>query len=271
MSSTLHLSRSDDGRVVQLCFDHGKANEMGTAQLDELDALSDSLEQDGRVAALISFSRKRSSRGTPIFVAGANVTERVGWDDDRVKAHVARQRETLARVRRLPLLHVCVVDGVAFGWGAEWLLTSDYTIAGPDARFSLPETGLGILPGAGGTTELQARIGPAHALRLGMTGETIDAEEALRIGLVQERAATADAGFVRAAALAERAASRSPSGNGAFKAALLNSQGRPASERTALEAAAYAACVDGGDAAIGRAWFASGAVGVPAFPPRNGR
>lgn len=259
---TLHLSTSDDGHVVTLELDHGKANEIGTRQLDELDALSARLEA-GEARALITFSRRTSRRGTPLFVAGADVTERQGWDETRVKAHVARQRATLARLRRAPVFHVVVVSGVAFGWGTEFLLTADYRIAVPGARFALPETGLGIVPGAGGTSELHAQIGAAHALRLGMTGEVIEPEEAHRIGLVQEVHPDLDAGLDRARALASRAATRSPTANGAFKRALLSSEGVDASTRHDLEAGAYGHCVDTGEAAVGREHFAHARKGLP--------
>src|SRR5690606_32519387 len=121
--------------------------------------------------------------------------ERQGWPEDEVKAHVRRQRKILASLREAPVLHIAVVNGVALGWGTEFLLTADYRIACDEASFGLPETGLGIIPGAGGTSELWAHVGVPHALRLGMTGERIDAAEALRIGLVQERATDVDVGL----------------------------------------------------------------------------
>jgi enoyl-CoA hydratase/carnithine racemase len=251
----LHLSREHDGRVALLEFDHGKANEVGSAVLTELEALVDDLERSGGVCAVISFSRRRSSKGTPIFIAGADVSERVGWSDQRVKEHVRWQRLVLARLASAPVLHLAVVDGVALGWGTEFLLTTDYAIAAPGAVFGLPETGLGILPGAGGTSELHARIGPCHALRLGMTGERIGADEAHRIGLVQELAADLDAGLARARALAAMAATRSPTALAAFKLAVLRSQGEAPEVRHELEARAYEWCVDTGEAGIGRARF----------------
>ncbi len=269
MEPTLKVSRLDDGAVVSLELDHGKANEIGVVQLDELDALVASLNA-GPAVALVTWSRRVSSRGTPLFIAGANVTERVGWSDAAVKAHVRRQRETLAALRRAPVLHVVVVGGVAFGWGTELTLAADYVIAADGARFALPETGLGILPGAGGSTELQRRIGPAHALRLGMTGEVIDAAEAARIGLVQERCATVDDALARAMALARMAATRSPTALAAFKGAVIDSAGLGWDARRELEAVASERCVDSGDAAIGRAWFAAGGGEAPAWGPRRG-
>jgi enoyl-CoA hydratase/carnithine racemase len=250
----LKVTHVAGGRVALLELDHGKANEIGIAELAELERLTGVLET-GDAAALVSFSRRRTARGTPIFVSGANVTERVGWDEARVKGHVRWQRAVLARLRAAPVLHVCVVNGVALGWGTEFLLSADYRIAAPQANFGLPETGLGIVPGAGGTSELQLQIGAPQALRLGLTGERIDAGEALRIGLVQEIADDVDAGLARAMGLAELAARRSPTALAAFKAGVLASAGLGPEARRDVEARAYDLCVDSGEAAIGRAHF----------------
>lgn len=268
----LKLTVEDDGRLVILELDHGKANEMGSEQLVELEQLADHLERDGGPVALVTWSRRRSSRGTPIFVAGANVTERVGWSDDEVKKHVRWQRAVLRRIRQAPVFHVAVVEGVALGWGTEYLLTADYRIAADGAVFGLPETGLGIVPGAGGTSELWAHIGVAQTLRLGMTGERIGPDEALRIGLVQERVATVEDGLVRARALAALAAKRSPTAIAAFKRAVLASVGAVPGQRAGLEEAAYEWAVDAGDAAIGRASFEQiQAGGTPPWGPRRTR
>jgi enoyl-CoA hydratase/carnithine racemase len=253
----LKVSAGEDGRIVFLEFDHGKANEMGTAELRELERLVEQLRA-GPAVALVTSSRKRSSKGNPLFVAGANVTERAGWEPDRVKAHVRWQRSVLAGLANAPVFHVCVVDGIALGWGTEYTLCADYVLAGDAATFGLPETGLGILPGAGGTSELWARIGPAHALRLGMTCERIQADEAVRIGLAQERTTDVDTGLARAVALARLAAKRSPTAIAAFKRGVLHSIGTPAfgpHSRREVEARAYEWCVESGEAAIGRAHF----------------
>ena len=248
----LSLSKKDG--IAYLSFDHGKANEMGTAQLEAFSALCDELEtDDSRV--LITYSRRRSKRGTPIFVAGANVTERVGWSRDKVARHVRYQRDVLRRVRALPLFHIALVNGVALGWGTEYTLTADYRIGCKDSVYGLPETGLGILPGAGGTAELWAQIGLPQALRLGMTGERISADEAYRIGLIQELCEDVDAGLARAEALASRAAKNSPTALAAFKRAALAAVGASQEQRVDIEARAYEHCLDSGEAAIGRAHF----------------
>ncbi len=256
--------------VAVLTFDHGKANEMGTVQLRELEALPAWIEARG-IVCLVTRSTKRSRKGTPIFVAGANVTERVGWSDEEVKAHVRYQRSTLQLLRRTPVFHVVLVEGVCLGWGTEYLLVGDYRLATPAASFALPETGLGILPGAGGTGELWAQVGVPQALRLGMTGERIGADEAVRIGLVQELAASGEAGMERALALAALVARKSPTALAAFKRAVLDSVGGGEALRTENEASAYERCVDTGEAAIGRAHFAQIREGeVPPWAPRQG-
>jgi enoyl-CoA hydratase/carnithine racemase len=248
-----------EGKVAWLELDHGKANEMGSEQLRDFEALAETLD----ARALVTWTRRRSGRGTPIFIAGANVTERRGWSDDQVRAHVRWQRDVLARIRALPLFHVGVVHGVALGWGTEYLITCDYRIATEEAVFALPETGLGILPGAGGSSELWSLIGVPQALRMGMTGERLSAHEALRIGLVQEVVPDLDTGLERARQLVERVARNSPTSVAAFKRAVLGSVGLGPDERRELEAQAYEHCVGAGDAAIGRANFEKIRAGEP--------
>jgi enoyl-CoA hydratase/carnithine racemase len=257
--SALHPHLDAERQLLILELDHGKANEIGAEQLAAFEALCGLLEAPERaqpITCLCTTSRRVSQRGKPIFIAGANVTERVGWDDARVKAHVIRQRKLMQRLRRLPLFNVALSGGVTLGWGTEYMLTADYSIATMAASFALPETGLGIIPGARGTAELASMVGPAQALRLGCTGESIDAAEAQRIGLVQELAADVDAGLARVNKLAEQLRRRSPFAVASYKAALLDGLGRCEAERIDLEEAAYERCVELGEAAIGRASFA---------------
>jgi enoyl-CoA hydratase/carnithine racemase len=243
---------------------------MGSPALRDWEALASWLE-DAPVRAVITHSKKTSRRGTPIFIAGADVTERLGWTDAQVRAHVRWQRSILRAVRAAPVFHIAVVNGVALGWGCEFMIACDYRIAASDgAAFALPETGIGILPGAGGTSELWSLIGVPQAMRLGMTGERIDAVEAERIGLVQEVVGDIDAGLARAQVLAERVARRSPTAVAAFKRGILQSVGRPPAERSEIEAQAYEACLDSGDAAIGRENFKAITSGAPvAWNPRS--
>lgn len=250
----LHPSLSDDGKILTLRLENGRANEMGKPELQAWSDLSDALEE-GVIRAVITTSQRTSRSGKPIFISGANVTERAEWTSQQVRTHVRWQRNILQRLRRCPVFHVCVVDGIALGWGTEFLLTCDYRITTTRSTFGLPETSLGILPGAGGTSDLWSEIGPAHTLRLGMTGEQISAQEATRIGLTQETVADWQTGMTRAMALAQKSANCSPTATAAFKRALLAAMGRGPNFRQGLEARAYEHCVNTGEAAIGRKNF----------------
>lgn len=250
----LHPTLIEDGRTLVLNLNHGKANEMGSDTLRAWEKVTEFLHQ-GDVRSVITTSERCSRSGKPIFIAGANVTERSGWSDDSVKKHVRWQRTVLSALRHAPVFHTTLVHGVALGWGTEFLLCCDYRIATSTARFGLPETSLGILPGAGGTSELWMEVGVAHALRLGMTCEQIDANEAGRIGLVQESVESYEVGYARILALCQMVNRRSPSAISAFKSALLASRGHSSQERSSLEARAYEHCVDSGDAGVGRAHF----------------
>ncbi len=111
----LHPSFDEEHRLLLLELEHGKANEVGSVQLEAFAALCDYLEQSDKVTCLCTTSRPKSKRGTPLFIAGANVTERSGWDDARVKAHVRSQRELMRRLRHLPLFTVALSGGVTLG------------------------------------------------------------------------------------------------------------------------------------------------------------
>lgn len=249
-----HPTLSDDQTCLILNLSHGKANEMGSECLKAWEHLCEYLET-GAVRCLITTSQRKSRSGKSIFISGADVTERVGWSDEKIKTHVRWQRATLHRLRKAPVFHIAVTDGIAFGWGTEFLICCDYRISTSNSIFALPETGLGILPGAGGTSELWMEIGLAQALRLGMTGERIDGLEAARIGLTQENYENWYDGMRRAYELAALTAKKSPTAIAAFKSALLASRGVSSEKRAELESKAYEHCVASGDAAIGRANF----------------
>jgi enoyl-CoA hydratase/carnithine racemase len=245
---------SESGLLV-LDLDHGKANEMGSAQLAAFSSMCELVESNSTIRCVLTTSARHSKRGTPIFIAGANVTERTEWDDDRVRAHVQEQRALMVRIRRLPVFTVALSHGVTLGWGVEFLLTADTTLATPAATFALPETGLGIIPGARGTADLASTIGVVEAMRMGCLGEHLAADEAARIGLVQELVPNLEEGLDRARVISLALARRSPTAIARFKRALLDGIGQPAEVRLQLESEAYEYCVSSGEAAVGRSAF----------------
>lgn len=265
----LHPHYEEENHLLILNLHHGKANEIGTEQLAAFAALCDLLEGPHSIVCVCTTSRRQTERGKAIFIAGANVSERENWSNERIQKHVIYQREIMRRLRHVPIFTTALVHGMALGWGMEFLLTADYVLSTATGRFGLPETGLGIIPGARGTAELVQVVGLAQALRLGCTGELIHAEQAHELGLVQEIVKDLDTGLDRIRALAQLLGTRSPTAIAAYKNSVLNALGRPESVRLQIEQKAYERCLISGDAAIGRQYFSEIRAGViPPWPPR---
>ena len=265
-----HVRTEEEEQVVFLKLNHGKANEFGRVELRELDTLCDAIHANKAIRALIVFSSKTTATDKRVFSAGANVTERVTWSIPEVKDHMRWQRSTMVKLRMLPVFSIAVIDGLAQGLGAEFMVTMDWRIGTPNARFGLPETGLGIVPGALGTAELATRIGVSNSLYLGLTGETVGSDEALKMGLLNEVVPIHDKGLQRARKLAHQVIKRSPRAVAAFKGAVLRGLGEALEARLEREARAYEGLIDSGDAAIGRTHFHSIRKGKPpCWPPRD--
>jgi crotonobetainyl-CoA hydratase len=144
--------------------------------------------------------------GDRAFSAGGDLKERVSAEETP-EARARFAHDLLER--RRSTLSIAAVNGLAYGGGLELVLTCDFAIATPDARFALPEATRGILASGGGIVRLPQVIGRQRALRLAATGESIDAETALAWGIVSEVVPAAD---LRAAALglADRLAAGAP-------------------------------------------------------------
>jgi enoyl-CoA hydratase len=135
--------------------------------------------------------------GPKVFAAGADISEFGGPDEARTVG--AAFLDALEAVAAIPRPTVAAVGGYALGGGCELALACDLRIASERARFGQPEILLGIIPGGGGTQRLARLVGPSRAKDLVFSGRQVDAEEALRIGLVDRVVPTED---FEAAALA---------------------------------------------------------------------
>jgi methylglutaconyl-CoA hydratase len=137
--------------------------------------------------------------GDRAFCAGADLKERAGMSDAEVHAFHRQLRGALRGIETSPKVFVAAINGVALGGGLELALACDLRIMSAAAELGLPEVGLGIIPGGGGTQRLPRAIGVARAKDLILTGRRIDAVEALAYGLVTRAAPKED---LRQAALA---------------------------------------------------------------------
>ena len=122
--------------------------------------------------------------GDKAFCAGADLKERQGMTENDVRVQVDLYRTELGPLDRSPKPVVAAINGAAFGGGLELALTCDLRVAAPHAMLGLPETTLGIIPGAGGTQRLPRVVGEARAKEMILLGRRIAADEALAWGLV---------------------------------------------------------------------------------------
>ncbi|MCK9305175.1 MAG: enoyl-CoA hydratase-related protein [Bacteroidales bacterium] len=153
-------------------------NSLNTKLLKELDSAVSRIENDREIYVVIITGEGKA------FVAGADITEMAGLDSRGGSEFGKLGSDLFRRIERLPVPVIAAVNGYALGGGCELALACDIRIASEYAKFGQPETGLGITPGFSGTYRLPKIVGIAKAKELIYTGMIIDAQEALRIGLV---------------------------------------------------------------------------------------
>ena len=155
-------------------------NALNSAVFDELEPLVGEIERDATLGALIITGEGRS------FVAGADIGEQCPMDLDAGRKWARRGSSVFRRLEKLEIPTIAAVNGFALGGGCELALACDIILASEKAKFGQPEVGLGITPGFSGTQRLPRRVGVAKAKELIFSGKQIGAEEAKRIGLVNE-------------------------------------------------------------------------------------
>jgi enoyl-CoA hydratase len=178
--------------------------------------------------------------GEKAFVAGADIAAmaELGTTEGRAFAERGHRLGAVMEGGRAPI--IAAVNGFALGGGLELALACDFALASSNAKLGLPEVGLGIIPGFGGTQRLARRIGLGRARELVYTGNVIPADEALKLGLVN--AVTEPAALLPAArTVAEKIASRAPLAIAAAKRALREGADLPLGQALALEAELFGA------------------------------
>jgi enoyl-CoA hydratase len=178
-NSSIQVTREDDGLALVAVNRPDKLNALNAATIQRLDEVLREVRADDAVRAIIL-----TGSGEKAFVAGADIAELATMGPiDGVQ--VSRDgQETFRLLERMPKPVIAAVNGFALGGGLELALACHIRIASTRAKFGLPEVKLGIIPGYGGTVRLPRLVGRGRALELMLTGDMIDAAEALRIGLV---------------------------------------------------------------------------------------
>lgn len=180
------LYKKDDGIAQMVINRREKRNALNrNTRLEMIDALEDT-KCDSSIKVLII-----SGAGGKSFIAGSDLTELSSFSPlemEEFMATIAQQFYT--RFEQLDKPVIAMIDGLCLGGGLELAMACDIRIASDSSKFGQPETFIGIIPGGGGTQRLPRLVGIGKAKELIFTGNTIDAKEALRIGLINQMVST---------------------------------------------------------------------------------
>ena len=193
------------GPLAIITLDRPKVlNALNAATFAELDAVFDELADDAEVRVVLL-----TGAGERAFAAGADIRELAAAGAAEGKAFSLRGQAVFRKIETLGKPVIACVRGFALGGGCELAMACTIRIAADDAKFGQPEVKLGVIPGYGGSQRLPRLVGRGAAMKLLLTGATIDAQEALRIGLVDEVVSAAEL-MDRAKALAGVIAAQAP-------------------------------------------------------------
>ncbi|KVH91969.1 probable enoyl-CoA hydratase 2, mitochondrial [Cynara cardunculus var. scolymus] len=179
-SVKIHRHSDADSGIIEIIMDRPEAkNALGR---DLLRGLQNSFEAiSAESAANVLMICSSVSR---VFCAGADLKERRTMNTSEARAFVNSLRSTFSFLEALQIPTIAVIEGAALGGGLEMALSCDLRICGEDAKLALPETGLAVIPAAGGSQRLPRLIGKSIAKELIYTGRKISARDALSIGLI---------------------------------------------------------------------------------------
>ena len=196
-------------------------NALNMSLMDELLAALDEIEADRDLRCVVLTGNDRA------FAAGADIKEMA--DASTVEMLGRDQFAKWDRIRRFKKPIIAAVSGYALGGGNELAMLCDMIVASDTAQFGQPEINIGVMPGAGGTQRLTRAVGKAVAMEVVLAGRTLNAREALQLGLVN-RVVPIEAYLQEAKDLAHRVAEKSPVALQLAKEAVLKSYDAPLRE-----------------------------------------
>ncbi len=240
MAELVLVDRRDDG-VAVITLNNPKVNALSRGVLAELRAAAEDMIANPPGAVVIT-------GGERIFAAGADISE---FGDAEQAYHItAGFHAALNAVAEIPRFVIAAVSGYALGGGCELALACDYRISGERAVFGQPEVLLGILPGGGGTQRLPRLIGSSKAKEMMITGRSVKADEALRVGLTDELVSS-EALHERAMALAADVARGALHAHAMIKRAVDTGAHEPLQDALKLERNLFEAVFHTADSEIG--------------------
>jgi len=175
------LTLDVSGGIATITISRPKAmNALNTQFFREMDEMVAEIGSRGDIKVLIITGEGKA------FVAGADIAEMVDMTGDQAREFSRTGQATFRSLEMLAIPVIAAINGFALGGGCELTMACDIRIASAKAKFGQPEVNLGLIPGYAGTQRLPRLVGLGNALRLLLSGDMIDAQEALRIGLVQK-------------------------------------------------------------------------------------
>lgn len=191
-----------EGNIGIISINRPKAlNALNSMVLTELNQALDIIEEDQETYLLLITGEGKA------FVAGADIAEMRNKTAEEAKKFAKQGMDLFRRIEQLAIPTIALVNGFALGGGCELAMACDIRIASEKAKFGQPEVGLGITPGFGGTQRLPRLVGLAKAKELIFTGDMIDAQQAVNIGLVN-KVTTVEKLFDEGMAMAEKIVSK---------------------------------------------------------------
>jgi methylglutaconyl-CoA hydratase len=250
VSEPVRLERR--GRIAVVTLDRPeRMNALSRASVEALGRIGRELTTDEGVSACVL-----TGAGEKAFCAGADLKERAGMSEDEVREQLALYRSELAWFGEAPFVTVAALNGVALGGGFELALGCDLRVAAENAVLALPETGLGIIPAAGGTQRLPRLIGTAKALELVLRQTRLTAAEALALGVVNRVTPAGSTVLDDTISWLEPIAAGAPIAQRAALLAVRAALTLPLEQGMAVESEAYEACLASADRREALAAFA---------------
>lgn len=210
-------------------------NALNDQVLRNLETVLDQVENDPEILVAIITGAGRA------FVAGADIGQMSAFSAVEAKAFGTYGNQVFLKLENLTKPTIAAVNGFALGGGCELSMACDIRIASEKAKFGQPEVGLGITPGFGGTQRLPRIIGTANAMELILTAKTINASQALELGLVSHVYAPEEL-MDKALELAGAIAANAQVAVRQSKAAIRRGMQTDMATGTAFEAEAFALC-----------------------------
>lgn len=244
-----HLKTEERGAVAILTISAPKSlNALNSAILNEIGQYLDSFDCNKYRCLIVTGDGEKS------FVAGADISEMANLNVPQGQTFGNRGAAVFRKIETLHVPVIAAVNGFALGGGCELAMACDIRICSDNAKFGQPEVGLGIIPGFSGTVRLARLVGMGMAKQLIYTGKVIRADEAMRIGLVNEVVPQAEL-MNRAFELANQIAVNAPLAVKAAKLAINAEWDMDADEAIMNESALFGRCFATEDQKEGMAAF----------------